>query len=115
MVAVAAGEASGAVGWGGGMVVVMGSEVEVVAGDEDMIEQGQSDTKLIGAGILPDLDRRLYGWKGGWRGAGRARRRVGAVIARDEAVAARVPTPQGVGQQIMIYCLIDTERLHEFI
>ena len=59
MVAAAAVEASDAGSWGGGVVVVMGSEREVVAGDEDMIEQEQSDTKLVESAGLPDLGRRL--------------------------------------------------------
>ena len=44
------------------MVVVIGMVV-VVGGGEDMIEQGQSDTKVVGARVLPGLGRRLYGWK----------------------------------------------------
>ena len=59
MVAAAAVEASDAGGWGGGVVVVMGSEREVVAVDEDMIEQEQSDTKLVESAGLPNLGRRL--------------------------------------------------------
>ena len=50
-------EASGAGGRGGGMVVVIG--VVVVCGGEDMIEQEQSDTKVVGARVLPGLGRRL--------------------------------------------------------
>ena len=38
--------------------VVVGIEAEVVA-DEDMIEQEQSDTKVLGARVLPVLGRRL--------------------------------------------------------
>ena len=59
VVEAAAVEASDASGWGGSVVVVMGSEREVVAGDEDMIEQEQSDTKVLGARVLPVLGRRL--------------------------------------------------------
>jgi hypothetical protein len=39
---------------------------------------------LIGARVLPGLGRRLYGWKGGWRGWRRGRRRHGAVAAREK-------------------------------
>jgi hypothetical protein len=39
---------------------------------------------MIGARVLPGLGRRLYGWKGGWRGWRRGRRRHGAVAARKE-------------------------------
>jgi Na+-translocating ferredoxin:NAD+ oxidoreductase RnfG subunit len=44
VVAAAAVEASGADGWGG---------------EEDMIEQEESDTKVSGARVLPGLGRRL--------------------------------------------------------
>jgi hypothetical protein len=57
VVAAAAVEASGADGWGGS--VVMGSEVAVEGGEEDMIKQEQSDTKVLGARVLPVLGRRL--------------------------------------------------------
>jgi hypothetical protein len=36
-----------------------GAEVVVVAGEDDMTERGQSDTKLIGSVILPGRLRRL--------------------------------------------------------
>jgi hypothetical protein len=39
---------------------------------------------LIGARVLPDLGRRLYGWKGGWRGWRRGRRRHGGVAAHEK-------------------------------
>jgi hypothetical protein len=57
VVAAAAVEASGADGWGGS--VVMGSEVVVVGSEEDMIEQEQYDTKVLGARVLPGLGQRL--------------------------------------------------------
>ena len=44
---------------GASEVDVAGIEVLVVAGDVDMIEQGQSDTKVVGARVLPCLGRRL--------------------------------------------------------
>jgi hypothetical protein len=69
----------------------------VVGADEDIVDPEQSDTKLIGARVLPGLGRRLYGWKGRRRGWRRGRRRHGAVAAREkegggalEAAAARV-------------------------
>jgi hypothetical protein len=37
---------------------------------------------LIGTEILPGLGCRLYGWKEEERGAGRVRRRTGAMVAR---------------------------------
>jgi hypothetical protein len=40
--------------------------------------------KLIGARVLPGLGRRLYGWKGGWRGWRRERRQHGAMAAHEE-------------------------------
>jgi hypothetical protein len=40
----------------------------MVGADEDIVDVEQSDTKLVGARVLPGLGRRLYGWKGGWRG-----------------------------------------------
>jgi hypothetical protein len=87
------------VGGTGPAEVVGGAAVVVVGRAEDMIEPEQADTRLIGAGILPGLGRRLYGWKEGWRGAGRARRRVGAVIARKDETRLRVLTPEGVGNK----------------
>ena len=65
MVVGAAVEVSGADGWGGGVVmgsvaaVVRESEAAVVGGGVDMIEQEQSDTKVVGAMVLPGLGRRL--------------------------------------------------------
>jgi hypothetical protein len=41
----------------------------------------QSNVHVIGTEILPGLGRRLYGWKEEERGAGRVRRRTGAVVA----------------------------------
>jgi hypothetical protein len=45
---------------------------------------GQVREPLIGARVLPGLGRRLYGWKGGWRGWRRGRRRHGVVATREE-------------------------------
>jgi hypothetical protein len=50
-------EASSTDGWGDS--VVMGNEVAVVGGEEDMIEQEQYDTKVLGAMVLPGLGQRL--------------------------------------------------------
>jgi hypothetical protein len=36
-----------------------GGEEVVVAGEDDMTERGQSDTKLVGTACLPGLGRRL--------------------------------------------------------
>jgi hypothetical protein len=73
----------------GGAAVVAASApavpaMEAVGRPEDMIDLEQSDTKLVDARVLPGLGRRLYGWKGGWRGWRRGRRRLGAVAAREE-------------------------------
>jgi hypothetical protein len=57
VVAAAVVEASSVDGWDGG--VVMGSKVAVVGGGEDMIEQEQSDTKVLGTRVLPGLGQRL--------------------------------------------------------
>ena len=71
---------------GGAAVVAAGAPVvpatEAMGRSEDVVDPEQSDTKLIGARILPGLGLSLYWWQGGCRGVGRARRRVGAVVAR---------------------------------
>jgi hypothetical protein len=81
-------EAAGPEVIGGASVVAAGAPLvpamEAVGRPEDIIDPEQSDTKLIGARVLPGLGRRLYGWKGGWRGWRRGRRWHGAVAAREE-------------------------------
>jgi hypothetical protein len=73
---------------GGAPVVAAGAPLvpamEAVGRPEDIVDPEQSDTKLIGARVLPGLGCRLYGWKGGWRGWRRGRRRHGTVAAREE-------------------------------
>ena len=69
----------------GSAAMDVGAVVVGVDMGEDMIDPGTSDTKLVEPASLPGLGRRLYGWKGGWRGAGRRRRRVGAVVARERS------------------------------
>jgi hypothetical protein len=64
-------EAAGSEVIGGACVVAAGASlvpvIEAVGRPEDIVDPEQSDTKLIGARVLPGLGRRLYGWKGGWR------------------------------------------------
>ena len=45
--------------WSGGEVEGLGGGEVVVIGEDDMTEQGQSDTKLVGSTTLPGLGRRL--------------------------------------------------------
>jgi hypothetical protein len=81
-------EAAGPEVIGGASIVAAGAplvpEMEAVGRPEDIVDPKQSDTKLIGARVLPGLGRRLYVWKGGWRGWRRERRRHGAVAEREE-------------------------------
>jgi hypothetical protein len=81
-------EAAGPVVIGGASVVAAGPPlvpaIEAVGRPEDIVDPEQYDTKLIGARVLPGLGRRLYEWKGGWRGWRRGRRRHGAVAAPEE-------------------------------
>jgi hypothetical protein len=93
-------EAAGLEVIGGVSMVAAGAPLvpamEAVGRPEDIVDPEQSNTKLIGARVLPGLGRRLYGWKGGWRGWRRERRWHSAVAAREEEggdaleVAARV-------------------------
>ena len=46
-----------------------------------MIEPGKADTKLVWTGSLLGRGLRLYGWKEGWFGGRRGRRRWDAVVA----------------------------------
>lgn len=91
-----------------------------MGGGEDMIEPELADTKLIGIGSLPDLDRRLYGWKGGWRGDGLGCRRRGTVVERErerENRAARVRAPAPARSRSNRLILLNLKRclLHEYI
>jgi hypothetical protein len=68
----------------GAVPAEVASGTVVVGMDEDIVDPEQSDTKLIGARVLPGLWRRLYGRKGEWQGWRRGRRWHGAVAAGEE-------------------------------
>ena len=90
---------------------------------DDMIDPEQSNTKLIGTRIIPGLGRRLYGKEGVARGRRRGRRRVRAVVRAGEGGGARGerrlglgrPTPLGVGNNDIDYCLILTIDYNSYI
>ena len=96
----------GAVGTTSGSVVTASADVETwgkaeVVGGVAVVVGGEpniSDTKLIGIRFLPELLRRLYGWKReGW-GRALRKRREGAVVfhgvREEEAARASVETEQ---------------------